>query len=160
MSYNSCAMLPLLLQQQHRRSAANNGERRRLVAHRAKTCDKCPGENPAAVPDKLTFNGSRYDIDLCEKDRLELLSAIMQWADIGTKTGETGIFDQQREARPVTVAVDRPAAPKVDEPEPAPAGASAKPLHTHPLAGERALRAHGRMWLGFDPPAEWTKPRA
>jgi hypothetical protein len=67
----------------------------------AKTCDKCPGEVRAAVTDKLMFNGSRYDIDRCEKHSLERCSAMMLWCDIGTKVGESA-FDQQVIAREVT----------------------------------------------------------
>ena len=72
---------------------------------RYRTCDMPHrGEAAAAVTDKLTFNGSRYDIDLCEQHSLELVGAIMRWADVGTKTGDTGIFDQLVEARPDTAS--------------------------------------------------------
>lgn len=73
---------------------------------RYRTCDKCTVETEAAVTDKLTFNGSKYDLDLCEKHSLELFSAMMKWLDLGTKTGDTGIWDQQRAAKVVTVNVD------------------------------------------------------
>lgn len=82
-----------------------------------RVCDKCPGEVEAAVTDKIMFNGSKYDLDLCERHSLELFSDMMAWADLGTKTGESSVFDRQREARAVTVKVDAPKRP-VAEPEP------------------------------------------
>lgn len=103
---------------------------------RYRTCDKCaPKEVRAAVTDKLIFNGSKYEIDLCDKHSLELFSAMMAWADLGTKTGESKL-DSQQLAREVKVNLDPPKFPlsRAAEPELEPAAAT-------PVAPVTPLRA-------------------
>jgi integrase len=46
---------------------------------------------------------------LCERHSLELFGAMMAWLDLGSKTGEAGMFDRQVRVRPVTIDV-KPAA--------------------------------------------------
>lgn len=72
---------------------------------RYRTCDRCPGEVPADVIDKVSLNGERYDLDLCKRHSLELAVMLGKWTDHGTKTGNSSTFDRQRPANPVTVDV-------------------------------------------------------
>ena len=72
---------------------------------RYRTCDRCPGEVPADVIDKVSINGERFDLDLCTRHSLEMAVAIGKWTDHGTKTGDSSTWDRQRPANPVTVDV-------------------------------------------------------
>jgi hypothetical protein len=88
----------------------------------------------------LTFNGSRYDLDLCERHSEELSVAITAWADLGTKTGETGIFDRQKTAADVTVKLSPPVPTVKCEPKPV-----ATPIHTA-LAQDPDLPLTASRW--------------
>lgn len=73
---------------------------------RYRTCDRCPGDVPAAVIDRVSLNGERTDLDLCQSHSDELSSLLYRWTSYGTKVpGEPSIFERQRVANPVTVDV-------------------------------------------------------
>ncbi len=57
---------------------------------------------------KLSHNGHRYELDVCDEHSAELYGAFHSWADFGRKTGEPTVFD-----KPMRVA-----GPIVRSPEP------------------------------------------
>jgi hypothetical protein len=60
-------------------------------------CDNHPAaEIPAVVTEKLSLNGARVELDLCQACSDELYSTFCRWADIGTTVGRGTIFDGQR----------------------------------------------------------------
>jgi hypothetical protein len=61
-----------------------------------RVCDKCSGEVAATVTDKLSLNGHRYEVDLCDEHSTALHAAVLAWAELGKKTGSPSRWDVAR----------------------------------------------------------------
>lgn len=61
-------------------------------------CDNHPDgrEVAAVVTEKLSLNGAKVELDLCQDCSNELFSTYVRWADLGTPIGSGSVFDGQR----------------------------------------------------------------
>lgn len=124
-------------------------------------CDKCPNETLAVETHKVSLNGYRYELDLCEEHAAQLYVVVMDWADLGTLVGEPTVFDKprvlasERAERQLGDKTPRVRRPSV-EPEPV--------AHTGPVVADYAHKwtftDHARLRLGQREISEWDALRA
>lgn len=128
-----------------------------LIKYRV--CDRCPHDVIATETHKLTLNGFRYELDLCDEHAAALNASVMAWADLGSPVGEPTIFDKPRvlaTAQALQHFGDKACPRPRSEPEPAP--------HTGPLIADYAdnwlFTDHARGRLAERHIDEWDALRA
>lgn len=110
--------------------------RREVVVYRV--CDMPhKKETKAEATERVILNGHKWEIDLCADCSAGMLSAVMKYADHGTKTGEPTVFDKPRRPTTSVTPAPRPMPEPVVIPqtqrEPMPASAERWRLTQHAL---------------------------